>query len=746
MKGRIEKVGWSVLAALLIALFTFLRIQTDDELYLSFESFHVSAGAFDTSEGIIALPAGTELPAGEIYASSKSFDLPKGSYRAEIEYEYSEDGVIRLTDGEALLAEFPLGHDQIREEITFSLSRRANDFKVRLISPGPKTPLIFKHIAFDCDRLLFRDHLFLGLFLIALVFALPLLSDKGWISFRSLPVVFCILFASYPLFAPDLVTGHDTVFHMMRIEGIADALLDGQFPAVIYPEAAFDHGYIGALYPNLFLYIPAALRLLNVSAAGAYRFTWILINIASFASAFYAVKTILKNRNAGLFAGMLFCLAPFRLIDVYYRSTLGESLAFVFFPLLVAGLYRILIADGEEEGSAENGKRVVPWLPLMLGMSGMVESHILSALYGGAVCLLFCLVFFKKLLEKERLLALGRAAVSTLLVNLGFFVPFFYYRSQDLQLDDTIRRFNPKELAVSLADTFRILPYLYSDNEYTLLHRTMVPVLGVTGLLGLCLTAAWLVSEAKKDLLRRFIAVSFALELFLIYFSSDLFPWATLEKFPGLYHQLYLLEHPWRVFEIVVTLLAVTVPVAVFRLSELKPYRFAAAGMLVILTVATAALQMDLYRNRGTTIGELQGNTAWSYNVDYMPHYFTSLEDCEKNQEPAGTGSVHVTDFHKEGTTVDFRYSGASGESAVGLPLLYYYGYHAEDETGAALGVSESETGTVQVTLPSRESGSVHVHFTQPWFNTAAFGVSLLFVLWLCTCGIIRRRKKHAQN
>ncbi|MCR4908544.1 MAG: hypothetical protein K5985_06900 [Lachnospiraceae bacterium] len=733
MKELVKNYWLSFLLALVIAAFTLLCLKADDELYLPFDAFSVKAEKYDTGEGVITIPSGADKTPDGIFALSKSFDLPRGNYSASVEYEFPEDGSLRLMDGETILGEIPLKAARIKDEFTFSLSRRANDFRISLSCPS-SGEIIFKNISLKADRLLFRDHLFLGLLLILAVFLVPALSRRGIFTLRTLCAAGCIIFASYPLFSEALIAGHDTVFHMMRIEGIADAVLDGQFPAVIYPEAVYGHGYLGALYPNLFLYIPAFLRLINVSASGAYRFFYVVINAASFAAAYFAVKTVLKNSSFALFAGILFCLSPFRLIDVYYRSTLGECLAFLFFPLLLAGLYNILIGDEEA------------YLPLVIGMSGMVESHILSALYGGAICLVFCLAFLPELVKKTRILSLLKAAFATLLLNLAFFVPFFYYRSQNLQLDATIRRFNPKELALSLSEVFRILPYLYSDNEYTLLPRTMVPVLGLSGLLGLLFTGAYLLGEKKKEALRKFVSLSFALELFCVYFSTELFPWATLEKLTGLYYHLYLLEHPWRVFEIAVSLLCITLPVSLCRLGALKGYRFAAAAVVVIISLITASLQLDLFENRRSTIEPLTGNTAWSHNVDYMPSNFTAMEDYKGKQAPLPSPGVELTEYKKKGTTVDLIYSASPEDCFVDLPLLYYYGYRASDGNGNGLFLSESPAGTLRLFLPPAMNARVHLSFTQPWFNYASLALSLLTAAFLTLTVIVRGRKKLAQK
>ena len=78
-----------------------------------------------------------------------------------------------------------------------------------------------------------------------------------------------MLLIAIPLLPPSLYRiggGHDISFHLMRIEGLAEGLKMGQFPVKIQPAWYEGFGYgCSVFYGDLFLYIPACLRLLGVS-------------------------------------------------------------------------------------------------------------------------------------------------------------------------------------------------------------------------------------------------------------------------------------------------------------------------------------------------------------------------------------------------------------------------------------------------------------------------------------------------
>ena len=87
-----------------------------------------------------------------------------------------------------------------------------------------------------------------------------------------LVLVAITLYVSYPLYNDYLVWAHDLAFHQMRIENLADAIKDYQIPARIYQLRYNGYGYgLPMVYPDLFLYIPALFRTINVSAVFSYK-------------------------------------------------------------------------------------------------------------------------------------------------------------------------------------------------------------------------------------------------------------------------------------------------------------------------------------------------------------------------------------------------------------------------------------------------------------------------------------------
>lgn len=88
-----------------------------------------------------------------------------------------------------------------------------------------------------------------------------------------LALAVAVLISSFPYFSSFLpyIPHQDMVFHLYRIEGIAGALSDGQFPVRMQYSQFDGAGYpVSIMYGDLFLYFPAILVLLGLSATRAY--------------------------------------------------------------------------------------------------------------------------------------------------------------------------------------------------------------------------------------------------------------------------------------------------------------------------------------------------------------------------------------------------------------------------------------------------------------------------------------------
>ena len=132
-------------------------------------------------------------------------------------------------------------------------------------------------------------------------------------------------------------------------------------------------------------------------------------------TAWFCMKRLTGDRYVALTAMLLYCSMPYRISCMYYRYALGELLAIAFIPLVIAGLYEIVYGNKKK------------WPILTIGISGIIESHILSTLLIVIFCVLMVLACIARIIKDRRWIYLIMAALSAAVLNMGFIVPFLYY-------------------------------------------------------------------------------------------------------------------------------------------------------------------------------------------------------------------------------------------------------------------------------------------------------------------------------
>ena len=339
----------------------------------------------------------------------------------------------------------------------------------------------------------------------------------------SFVIILITLIASYPLFTGHLVVGHDIFFHFNRIEDIKDALLGGQFPVRIEGASAVGLGSpTGIFYPNLFMYIPAALRIIGFSPLVSYNAFSFLINLATAFIAWWSFAKLFSSSRIGAVAAMFHVSFLYRLMDMYSRSAIGESLAMIFLPLALIGLWLTLHRSPDY------------WPAVVLGFTGVLSSHVLSsvALLGASLAMAF--VSFWRLFSWPTLKAIFKAALFTLLLNIWFYAPFYsFYKHIDFHMKQN--------------------SFGGSLDVYSFTWGCLADVHFLCGLLLIFLLAFFLGKCLYKKLrttenvpLNLGFILMLGLSLLIVFATSESFPWLTVENIPFVGEHIKVMQFPFR--------------------------------------------------------------------------------------------------------------------------------------------------------------------------------------------------------
>lgn len=691
-----------------------------------------------------------------------SFDLDKGIYNATIHYAAGEEEnylvLTSATEGfqDIISDNITLNPDLTEQQFTIRIGRNLKGFSVSVIYCGTGR-LEVRDITLEETRTGRIHSLILALIWITilnLVCRFFMVVKKGKIEQKKLPYIVTlagiIIFASYPLFTTFLTGGHDLSFHLMRIEGIKQGLLAGQFPVRIQPVQYNGYGYACSIfYGELFLYIPAVLRLCGFTLQNSYKVFVILVNIATTLIAYTSFKAILKDKKIALLCCFVYALAPYRLANVYVRSAVGEYCAMMFWPLIAAGLY-LLYTDLQQEtkytekkqDGFQSGKNA--WIYLVIGYSGLIQTHLLSCEIAAVVSVVACLIMWKHTFTKRVVIELLKFFVMTVLINAFYLVPLISYmiRGGVYITEYGINQAgNMQGNGIYPAQLFQLfvngsgMAYGHKVEAYRKLG--MLDEMGLTVGLSLILSGLiflylWISNFDRIKEMKFFrLTAGMTLAGFLtLYMATLYFPWDFLVRRLG--SIVENLQFPWRMLSVGTLFFAVALGGMLILSREIwgKTNYYIIIGVVSLLTVVTAGYM--LYNRLNTSDGFYVYDEAAlaGWGSGSLDEYLLAETDPKQLNvyEAVSTENITIEQYEKNYTNISMNVSEDNNqEGQVYVPLLGYSGYRALDKDGNNFMLAKTLNGILAVLVPAGYRGTIAVYFAGFWYWRAAEIISLAF-------------------
>lgn len=138
-----------------------------------------------------------------------------------------------------------------------------------------------------------------------------------------------------PYFHPGYFPTHDGEWAVVRLSDMFRTLKDLQFPPRMSGALNFGYGYplFNFAYPFPY-YLGILLYLPFHSFVTSIKTMFVLSVFLSSLFMYFASNQLWKNRTAAVVSAILYIYLPYRMVDLYVRGSLGESLSFVLFPLI----------------------------------------------------------------------------------------------------------------------------------------------------------------------------------------------------------------------------------------------------------------------------------------------------------------------------------------------------------------------------------------------------------------------------
>jgi len=486
-------------------------------------------------------------------------------------------------------------------------------------------------------------------------------------------VIFAALFASMPLLWNGVYNGHDLFFHLNRIEGIAAGLRAGQFPVRIHASTLLGHGYAASeFYPELFLYIPAVMRNLGVSLAACVRVFEMAINLLAAASSYFCARRLFEDRSIALGASVLYTLCIYRLVNMYVRATIGESLAMIFFPLLILALYEVLTRDEKK------------WPLLALAMTGIMMSHLLSTMFSAVMCVAAAVICLPKLIrEPKRILACVKAALVMALCSVWFLLPMMEYSGDGISTSVVLPAFTfilrLGSFLVGYPGEVVALPEEEEDFAYTI---GVVPGLAI--MLGCALLLIRLYARGKRAegtedgegaRCDRLSLALLSLGGLALLGATEFFPWEWLCNLPRPFSTFFMqMQFPWRLVGIAAPMLSMAAAWGYMREEKHRPQALFA---LAALSVVFSAYTMQIFVQQAPLLVQ---DSYCDTRIDQYEYTYVGTEKSALNPGEvivAGADEYTLDHYEKKGTNLSFTLEIPQGCAYVEVPMLYYPGYQA---------------------------------------------------------------------
>ena len=696
------------------------------------------------------------LPVGD-----NRISLERGSYQVTMDYDLTVDAV-RITP----LYEASYGPDDAEtilltkefKEKTFELllPDQVNEFSFQLPELENADDLVIHSITMERTNQSERVRFFVVLCIFCAVDVLFYLGRKGrfgaW-SVEKRGSVLCIglivLFACVPLMTNYLLSGQDLTFHLMRIEGLAEGLKQGQFPVKMQPVWLNDYGYpVSILYGDLLLYIPAVLRIIGFSLQASYKIYLVMIQIITAINTYLCCKEIAEDRKLGVVGCFLYVFATNRMTNIYYRAAVGEYTALAFLPLVFLGLFYLL---GEKERTKAEQKKV--FFLLVMGYTFMLESHMLSFNIAIVFSIIYCLFHFKKFLQNFWFLV--KTALITIGLNLGFLVPMADYMiSHDMKVKFASQIENMQEHGLFLSQLFQMFrfPVSLSGNVMNGVGGDMAIGIGLAYMLMLALFVWELCCcfwKKKKGLANEGMIQTESVRIFVIFLlclvmSCYFFPWHAIGKIPVLGSILTPYQFAWRFIGIATFLGVILTMYALKALEKLTDRTIKVAAIVVLgtLTLIGSQYLMDnkvsdsTARTKVTSSASIYTAGAVA-NGEYLFVENSAMAIIDQQPVPVDETAVSIISYEKKNSRISMEGENLTDEvQQVKVSFLDYKGFVATDKTtGEKLDTTCDERHILTVLLPAGYQGTVQVCFRQPWYWRVAEIVSLAVLIALFVYG-----------
>lgn len=543
-----------------------------------------------------------------------------------------------------------------------------------------------------------------------------------------------VMIASLPAFRSGVYKGFDLWFPMGRIESIAYELSHGQIPVRYDSTAWYGNGYISStMYGNIFLYFPALLTLLGVPTYRAYNVYVITINIVGVIIGYYSFRRTFNSKFYGVLGAGVYYLSAYYITNIYMRSDVGEATAMAFCPLVVYGMYRIYFQDKEK------GVRNV--LPLVIGMTGIIQSHVISGELIVFTLILFCLIYFRETVKKIPQLLL--AVIVTFAANAFFIIPFLdCYLSYDLKAEVGSAGDNLRAYGLYLDQILGLFPegsgdsLMWTSEGEEFVRLGILHVVCIVAMVAVAVTYRIFSKEKPVKKEHKLAVTVLIMGILASWISSAYFPWEIFMHDNPACNMIRAIQYPGR-YLLIQTLCYTFVGVYAFRAFTIKESQKISIRLkktVIIGIIAVLAMLQNgiFYYTLSCRIETVQSITDRDNFFDAL--YFkedTDKEKILKRAEVLNDGECVVKDLGFVDGKRAFSIENGTDKQSIVIPVLDYKYVYVKDSSGNTLVTKSSDNHQLIIEIDGGFTDKISVGFEEPLLWRLSEIISITCVLFI---------------
>lgn len=501
----------------------------------------------------------------------------------------------------------------------------------------------------------------------------------------------------------------DFLFHKARLLAYYTSVTQNHnlLPRVL-PSMAGGFGYAGDIFYNSLALLPFVLfKVILGGFVLPYQLYLLTLTVASCLIAYGCARQIVAPKQA-LLGAALYATNTYRLIDLFVRGDLGESLAIMLLPLVLLGFYRSLQPNPH-------------WRTLAIGMSLLFIVHPLSAGIAAVTMMGFDLYRgFTHQLTKSQFLMQGRAALVAILLTLFLTGPMLEQVAyQKLQISRAPALW-PVGLNFSLAKLFS-----NSLSNASGVWAKISPGIGPLALLLMIVALFQFKTATKSD--RQLTIATWV--MFIL--SSNIVLWSLIQ-----HSILATLQFEWRLL-MIVALLSATLAMRLIHQHQ--------TAVIVIAALLAVSFNYTLVDHFKAQTGILVvtnhnanvANNAIGGTYDYLPTSVspTIATDAHRNTFKKAASNVALAGFgtrigqQTNGAEVYEIASTAKKAGIILLPKIAYQGYTIKSTTRTY--AVQNINGLLGIKVGQAHPTSLIVQYTGTWVQHVTTLISAILAGWL---------------